>query len=120
MQGNPHPPVDDKTTVSNDETTSSDDNDDDDPQGNPHPPANEKHGPAVPDPVGSINPVDPDSEGDEGHSDANGPVDTDIPIVNRTKGSVGESGTRLFPEGQGFKVIDNVVHQDNQSVMLLA
>ena len=28
--------------------------------------------------------------------------------------------TRLFLEGQGFKVIDNVVHQDNQSAMLLA
>ena len=27
--------------------------------------------------------------------------------------------TRLFLEGQGFKVIDNVVHQDNQSAMLL-
>ena len=28
--------------------------------------------------------------------------------------------TRLFLEGQGFKVIDNMVHQDNQSAMLLA
>ena len=28
--------------------------------------------------------------------------------------------TQLFLEGQGFKVIDNVVHQDNQSAMLLA
>ena len=28
--------------------------------------------------------------------------------------------TQLFLEGQGLKVIDNVVHQDNQSAMLLA
>ena len=28
--------------------------------------------------------------------------------------------TQLFLEGQGFKVIDNVVHQDSQSAMLLA
>ena len=28
--------------------------------------------------------------------------------------------TRLFLEGQSFKFIDNMVHQDNQSVMLLA
>ena len=27
--------------------------------------------------------------------------------------------TRLFLEGQGFKVINSVVHQDNQSAMLL-
>ena len=27
---------------------------------------------------------------------------------------------RLFLEGQGFKVIDNIVYQDNQSTMLLA
>ena len=27
--------------------------------------------------------------------------------------------TQLFLEGQGFRVIDNMVHQDNQSAMLL-
>ena len=27
--------------------------------------------------------------------------------------------TRLFLEAQGFKVVDNIVHQDNQSAMLL-
>ena len=27
--------------------------------------------------------------------------------------------TRLFLEAQGFKVVDSIVHQDNQSVMLL-
>ena len=82
---------DDKTTISNDETTSSDDDDDDDPQGNPHPPANEMYDPVVPDPVGSLALVDPDDKGDEGHDDANGAVDTDIPVVDGVEGSLGES-----------------------------
>ena len=84
---------DDKTTVSNDETTSSDDDDNDEPQGNPHPPANEAemYDSVVPDPVGSLTPVDPDDKGDEGHDDANGPVDTDIPVVDGVEGSLGES-----------------------------
>ena len=82
LQGNLHPPTDDE---------SSDDNDDDDPQGDPHPPANEMHDPAMPDPTGSLNPVDPNDDGDEGHGDANGPVDTDIPVVDGTGGSIGES-----------------------------
>ena len=47
--------------------------------------------PAVPDPVGSLTPADPDDEGDEGHDDANGPVDTDISVVDGIKGSLRES-----------------------------
>ena len=54
---------DDETTISNDETTSSDDDDNDDLQGNPHLPANEMYDPAVPDPAGSLTPVDPDDKG---------------------------------------------------------
>ena len=89
-QGNPDPAADDKTTGSNDETTSSDDDADDNLQGNPHPPANETHDPAVPDPTGSMNPVGPNDDGDEGHGDANGPVNTDIPVVDGIEGSVEE------------------------------
>ena len=81
---------DDETTVSNDETTSSDEDDDDDPQGNPHLLANEMYDPAVPDPAGSLTPVDPDDEGDEGHNDTNGPVDTDIPVIDGIEGSLEE------------------------------
>ena len=81
---------DDETTISNNETTSSDDDDDDDPQGNPHLPANEMYDPAVPDPAGSLTPVDPDDKGDEGHDDANRPVDTNIPPIDGIEGSLGE------------------------------
>ena len=38
-----------------------------------------------------MNPVGPDDDGDEGHSDANGPVNTDIPVVDGIEGSIGES-----------------------------
>ena len=89
-QGNPHPAAYDERTGSNDETTSSDVDDDDNPQGNPHPPANETHDPAVPDPAGSLNPVGPDDDGDEGHGDANGAVNLDIPVVDGIEGSIGE------------------------------
>ena len=89
-QGNPDPATDDETTGSNDETTSSDIDDDDNPQGNHHPPANETHDPAVPDPAGSLNPVGPDDDGDEGHGDANRVVDTDIPVVDGIEGSIRE------------------------------
>ena len=89
-QGNPDPVVDDKTTGSNDETTSSDVDDDDNLQGNHHPPANETDDPAVPDPAGSLNPMGPDDNGDEGHGDANGAVNTDIPVVDGIEGSIGE------------------------------
>ena len=90
LQGNPDPATDDETTGSNEETTSSDVNDDDNLQRNHHPPANEMHNPVVPDPAGSLNPVGPDDDGDEGHSDANGAVNTDIPVVDGIEGSIGE------------------------------
>ena len=86
-QGNPDPVADDETTCSNDETTSSDDDDNGNPQGNPHPPANERHDPVVPDLTGSMNPVRPDDDGD---GDVNGPVNTDIPVVDGIEGSIGE------------------------------
>ena len=89
-QGNPVPAADDESTGSNDETTSSDINDDDKPQGNHHPPPNETHDPAVPDPAGSLNPVGPDDDGEEGHGDANRAVNTDIPVVDGIEGSIRE------------------------------
>ena len=112
-QGNPDHAADDETTSSNDETTSSDDDDDDNPQGNPHPPANEMHDPAVPDLIGSMNPMGPNDDGDECHGDANGPVNTDIPVVDGIEGSIregeeceGESGNDVSSNATSTGEID--------------
>ena len=40
--------------------------------------------------MGSLNPVDPDDDGDEGRGDARGAVNTDIPVVDGIEGSIGE------------------------------
>ena len=46
------------------------------------------HNPAVPDPASSLPSVDPNDEEDEGNDDANGPDDTDIPVINGIEGSL--------------------------------
>ena len=100
---------DDGTIVSNDKTASSEDDDDDDSQGNPNaamssdvdddenpqdnpdPPSHETGDPMVPDPAGSLNPSDPDDNGDEEHGDANGAVNSDIQVIDVIRGSTGEA-----------------------------
>ena len=62
--------------------------DDDDSHGNPHLPPNEMHDLAVPDSAGSLPPVDPDDEEDEGNDDVNRPDDTDIPVIDGIEGSL--------------------------------
>ena len=62
--------------------------DDDDSHGDPHLPPNEMHDTPAPDPASPLPPEDPNDEEDEGNDNANGPDDTDIPIIDGTEGSL--------------------------------
>ena len=73
LHGNPHLPPE---------------GDDGDSHGAPHLPPNEMYNPTAPDPASSLTPVDPDDEEDEGNNDANGPDDTNIPIIDGIEGSL--------------------------------